>query len=118
MTHTGFNLHLGAIGAPMVKVMVFDSDDAVKIFTQYRDSGPFGSSEMLKGCGNVTDLTGKLVCRISYNGRVWLPNGQPLDGLTMEMVDCHAPGLHGTAAHTLSSPRSRLEPQGAKDQQS
>jgi hypothetical protein len=96
MAHTGFNLHLGAIGAPMVKVMVFDSDDAVKIFTQYRDGGPFGSSEMLKGCGNITDLTGKLVCRISYNGRVWLPNGQPLDALTEEVVDCHAPGLLAT----------------------
>jgi hypothetical protein len=117
MTHTGFNLHLGAIGAPMVKVMVFDSDDAVKIFTQYRDSGPFGSSEMLKGCGNVTDLTGKLVCRISYNGRVWLPNGQPLDGVAEGVVDCSKPGLHGTAVLTLTSPSSGLESTGDDRQQ-
>ncbi len=77
----------------MVEVMVFDSDDAVKLFSLFRDGGGFGASELKKGCGDITDLSGKLIARISYNGRVWLPNGQPLDELTDGAVDCHEPSL-------------------------
>lgn len=38
--------------------------------------------ELKRDDGKVKDANGKLVCTICYNGRVKLPNGQFVDGMS------------------------------------
>ena len=77
-----YYLRLAAIGIPTRDHRVFSSDEAVAVWTDFRDHNNLGSSDMKKGCGDVHDAKGQLVARISYNGRVWDTNNKPIDGLS------------------------------------
>jgi len=75
-----YTMKLAAVGCKSHQLPVADSMEAVAAFAAYRDS--IGTSDMKSGCGDITDRSGDLIARISYNGRVWLPNGQPLDQMS------------------------------------
>lgn len=46
-------------------------EDASRQWTEIRDRLGLGSSDMWRNCSEVRDAAGKLVARISYNGRIW-----------------------------------------------
>lgn len=46
------------------------ADDASRIFSAIRDANGFGASDMKNGCGDLLE-NGRIIGRISYNGRVW-----------------------------------------------
>jgi hypothetical protein len=71
MKRDGYRIHLAALGCKTFDLVVVDSNSAKEVFCQYRDSHNLGSSDLKKGCGDVTDANGKLVARISYNGNLW-----------------------------------------------
>lgn len=77
-----YYLRLAAIGIPTRDHRVFSSDEAIAVWTDFRDHNNLGGSDLKKGCGDVHDAKGQLVARISYNGRVWDTNNKPLDGLS------------------------------------
>jgi hypothetical protein len=70
-----YTLHLAVSGRKPQFVPVSDSQQASAVFAAFRDSERFGASDMGRNCGVVTDDQGNLVARISYNGRVWTPEG-------------------------------------------
>lgn len=51
-------------------VRVRSLDHAAELWCEARDREGWGASEMTKSCGVVRDDVGKLVGRISYNGRI------------------------------------------------
>ena len=57
------------------KVPVATLREAAAAWSKVRDSEGLGSSDCRRGCGDVRDEAGKLVGRISYNGRAWNPDG-------------------------------------------
>lgn len=73
-------LHLAAKGAPTYDLRVFDDAQASAVWNDYRDHFGFGGSAMKPRCGNITDQHGRIVARVSYNGRVWI-DGKPTDGM-------------------------------------
>jgi len=77
-----YYLKLSAKGASKKTVRVQYADDASRLFSNYRDTYGFGASDMALGCGDVVDVAGKFVGRISYNGRIWDVDGNPFDGLS------------------------------------
>lgn len=48
--------------------------EAATFWCRYRDREGFGASAMESGCGDLVQ-DGKIVLRVSYNGRLWLPDG-------------------------------------------
>ena len=72
-------IHLAAAGAPTFNVPVQFADEASEVFSAYRDRYEFGASAMKERCGNIYDSQNCLVGRISYNGRIWDPNGKPVE---------------------------------------
>jgi hypothetical protein len=58
-------------GTPNHLVPVQFADDASRIFSDVRDAGGFGASDMKAGCGELIDGTGEVIGQISYNGRIW-----------------------------------------------
>jgi hypothetical protein len=60
---------------------------ASAIFQQYRDHYGIGASDMSEGCGNIYANDGTLVATVSYNGRVWHPQGE----LLQESITASAP---------------------------
>lgn len=79
-----YYLHLEAEGCRHKTVRVRYVDDAQAIFNDWRDHNGFGASELRSRAGLITDQNNQTICRISYNGRAWLPDGKPLDGMTDE----------------------------------
>jgi len=76
-------LVLAAVGAPLLRVPVTTADQAVAAWQQYRDGYGLGASHLKRGCGEIRSNAGALVARVSYNGRVWAPDGrclQDIDG--------------------------------------
>lgn len=71
-------IHLAASGAPTFNIHIQYADEASKVFSAYRDRYEFGASAMKAGCGNIYDSKNRVVGRISYNGRIWDPNGEPV----------------------------------------
>lgn len=71
MKREGYKIHLAAKGCATFDLIVVDSASASEVWCSYRDEHNLGASDMKRGCGNVTDESGKLVARVSYNGRVW-----------------------------------------------
>ena len=71
----GGYIFLAAEGCPTVEIPVASADTAAVLFTQYRDRHGVGASDMKEGCGNIYANDGTLVARVSYNGRVWTPEG-------------------------------------------
>lgn len=60
---------------------VANLEEASRCLAAQRDRGGYGASAMLPGCGDVRDERGELVARVSYNGRIWTPEGEPLDAI-------------------------------------
>lgn len=71
-------LYLSADGCPTLWVLVASADMASAMLAAYRDKYGIGASDMNDGCGNILAEDGALVARVSYNGRVWTPDGTPL----------------------------------------
>jgi hypothetical protein len=73
-------LYLAAHGRPTLKAPVSTGEQAVAIWSRYRDGQSgidmLGSSSMKPRCGNIYSESGQLVARISYNGRIWNPQGE------------------------------------------
>ena len=72
-------IHLAALGAPTLDVPVQFADEAAKLFAAYRDKYGFGASEMEAECGRIYDRQNRTVGRISYNGRIWDANDNPVE---------------------------------------
>jgi hypothetical protein len=64
-------------GAPTELVPVRTPEEASDIFQQTRDQFGFGSSDMKPGAGDIVTSSGKVVGRISYNGRIWPLGSDP-----------------------------------------
>lgn len=67
-------------GHPRIDIPVSSLLEASKCFAAHRDGFGFGASAMRTGCGDVRQGRA-LIGRISYNGRIWTPDGKPVDGL-------------------------------------
>jgi len=74
-----YHIHLSASGAPTLNIPVRFADEASKVFSAYREKYGFGASEMQADCGNIYNSQNQLVGRISYNGRIWDGNGNPVE---------------------------------------
>ena len=77
-----YYLSLAAVGVNRHVVRVATSDAAVAVFNDFRDHNGFGASDLKADCGDITDHRGKLVATVCYNGRVKLPDGRFLDGMS------------------------------------
>lgn len=66
---------LAADGCPTLKVPVTSADSAASLFARYRNHYGIGASGMKEGCGNIYAYDGTIVARVSYNGRIWTPEG-------------------------------------------
>jgi hypothetical protein len=71
-------LYLAADACPTLKVPVASADQASALFQQYRDRYCLGASDLNEDCGALYAVDGRLVARVSYNGRVWNPLGELL----------------------------------------
>lgn len=78
VTNPSGYVYLAALGAPTVKVPVNTADEASALFGRYRDQYGLGASDLHDRCGNIYANDGTLVARVSYNGRVWNPQGELL----------------------------------------
>ena len=72
-------LHLAAAGAPSFDLPVRYADEASRCLSAYREKYDIGASDMSARCGNIYDAQNRLVARISYNGRIWDADGNPVD---------------------------------------
>ena len=72
-------IRLAAIGAPTLDVPVRFADEAPKALSMYRDSYGLGASEMEPECGNIYDFENNLIGHISYNGRIWDGQSNPVE---------------------------------------
>ena len=61
---------------PGFKVPIRSADEASAVVRQYIERNNIGGSEFQGG--QVTDRQGKPVAKVSYNGRVWSPDGKEL----------------------------------------
>jgi hypothetical protein len=77
MTSGGY-IYLAAIGCPTLKIPVQSADMASAMLEQYRDRNGIGASDMKPHSGSIFADDGTLVARVSYNGRVWSPQGMLL----------------------------------------
>ena len=77
-----YYLHLAAEGVRSQTIRVRFVDNAQAVFADFRDSNRLGSSEMGADCGKITDASGNLVATICYNGRVRMPDGTFMDGMS------------------------------------
>ena len=73
------HVYLAANGAPSLSIAVQFADQASKVFCAYRERYQCGASEMEAGCGNIYNSLGVLVGHISYNGRIWVASGDPVE---------------------------------------
>ncbi len=71
-------IYLSASGCPTLKIPVKSADVASAMFQQYRDQNEIGASDMNADCGSIFADDGTLVAKVSYNGRVWSPQGKLL----------------------------------------
>ena len=58
-------------GSDDIVAEVNSFEEASKAVTDFIDYNDLGSSEF--SGGDVVDMSGKKVAKISYNGRIWLP---------------------------------------------
>jgi hypothetical protein len=75
---SGGYIYLAASGCPTLKIPVESADMASAMFQQYRDRNGIGASDMKSDCGSIFADDGTLVAKVSYNGRVWNPQGKLL----------------------------------------
>src|ERR1700733_5271536 len=72
---------LAALGVKTRHIPVCSADEASLVVRAFIDGNGFGSSELKSSCGEILSNEGALVARVSYNGRVWTPDGQLLQEL-------------------------------------
>jgi hypothetical protein len=72
---TGGFLTLAADDCPTLRIPVTSADVASALLSRYRDRFGIGASDMKEACGDIRDDDGTLVAKVSYNGRVWTPEG-------------------------------------------
>lgn len=72
--HSGYVV-LTAAGSPTLRIPVDTADMASAMLLHYCDKHCLGASDLGERCGDVYDDNGTLVARVSYNGRVWAPDG-------------------------------------------
>jgi hypothetical protein len=77
---SGGYVYLAASECPTLKIPVESADMASAMFQQYRDRNAIGASDMKPHCGSIFTDDGTLVANVSYNGRVWTPEGLLLQG--------------------------------------
>jgi hypothetical protein len=75
---SGGYIYLAATGCPTLRISVQSADMASAMFRQYRDRNGIGASDMKSDCGSIFADDGTLVAKVSYNGRVWNPEGKLL----------------------------------------
>jgi hypothetical protein len=75
LTASSGYIYLAATGCPTLKIPVQSADMASTMFQQYRDRNGIGASDMKPDCGSIFAGDGTLVAKVSYNGRVWSPEG-------------------------------------------
>jgi hypothetical protein len=68
-------LNLAADGCPTLKIPINSATMASALLSRYRDHFGIGASDMKDWCGDIRAKDGTLVARVSYNGRVWTPEG-------------------------------------------
>jgi hypothetical protein len=73
-TSGGF-LTLAGAGCLTLRIPVGSADEASAMFQGYRDHYCLGESDLSRDCGNIFANDGTLVAMVSYNGRVWNPQG-------------------------------------------
>ena len=78
-------LYLAADGCPTLRIPVDSADMASGALQQYVDRYCIGASDMSAGFGNIYTNDGTLVAKVSFNGRVWSPQGD----LLQEPFDCN-----------------------------
>src|SRR5579872_442708 len=71
----GGYIYLAASGSPTLKIPVQSADMASAMLQQYRDRNGIGASDMKPHCGSIFADDGTLIAEVSYNGRVWSPQG-------------------------------------------
>lgn len=64
-------------GTKKMLVGVASFEDAASTWSRIRNESGIGASGMLGGCGEVVE-DGKVVARISYNGRIWDAEGKEI----------------------------------------
>jgi hypothetical protein len=72
------HIHLAAIGAPTLNISVSFADEASKVLSAYRDNYSLGASAFSPKCGNMYNAQNLLIGRVSYNGRIWDAQGNPV----------------------------------------
>ena len=75
-------------GAPSKRIAVQTADEASDLMRLYVDFYQMGVSAFKTGCGDIVTASGEIIARVSYNGRVWAPDGRLLqdieDGLPID----------------------------------
>lgn len=66
---------LAADGCPTLRIPVTTADQASALFAHYRDRYGIGASDMSASCGTIHTADGTIVAKVSYNGRIWTPDG-------------------------------------------
>jgi len=79
---TGY-LVLSALGMKTRRVAVNDAHQIERIWAAWRTDNDLGYHDLKADSGNLVDSTGKVVARISYNGRIWDADG----GLIFDPAD-------------------------------
>jgi len=74
-----FHIRLAVIGAPTLNIPVRFADEASRVFCAFRKKYQFGASAMEADCGYIYNSAGTFVGKISYNGRIWDADGNPVD---------------------------------------
>jgi hypothetical protein len=98
---SGGYVYLAASGCAALKIPIQSADMASAMFQQYRDRNGIGASDMKPDCGSIFANDGTLVAKVSYNGRVWSPQGKLLqEPLPLPVTP---------------SPRRRMSKRGTRD---
>lgn len=74
-------VRLSAKGCPTINCPVRTAEDAAFAWSSYRDRWDVTGSTMKRDSGRIYANDGTLVAYVSYNGRVWTPDGQLLQDI-------------------------------------
>ena len=69
---------LSAKGIKPTHVPVASADEASAIWWHFVQANALGASDLKRDSGHIYSNDKQLVARVSYNGRVWTPDGKLL----------------------------------------